>query len=62
MVAPDPGPESLRDTSYAVVRGMFDQATTERLAAICDRVLTSGVAHRGATIHRQAPRPTTCGM
>ena len=40
MVAPDPGPESLRDTSYAVVRGMFDQATTERLAAICDRVLT----------------------
>ena len=27
MVAPDPGPESLRDTSYAVVRGMFDQAT-----------------------------------
>ena len=35
----EPGPAQLREYSYAVVRGLFDAATTERLGAICERVL-----------------------
>ena len=35
----EPGPAQLREYSYAVVRGLFDAATTERLRAICERVL-----------------------
>ena len=35
----EPGPAQLREHSYAVVRGLFDAATTERLREICERVL-----------------------
>ena len=35
----EPRPAQLRQHSYAVVRGLFDAATVERLGAICDRVL-----------------------
>ena len=38
-VETEPGPAQLRDYSYAVVRGLFDAATTERLRGICERVL-----------------------
>lgn len=36
---PEPGPESLSDSSYAVVRGLFDGPTVVRLHDICERVL-----------------------
>jgi len=35
----DPSPSSLRENSYAIVRGLFDPATAERLREICERVL-----------------------
>lgn len=35
----DPGPTNLRKNSYAVVRGMFDATSTNRLREICERVL-----------------------
>ena len=35
----DPSPSSLRENSYAIVRGLFDLATAERLREICERVL-----------------------
>jgi len=38
-IATDPPPAALRETSYAVVRGLFDTATTSRLHEICERVL-----------------------
>jgi ectoine hydroxylase-related dioxygenase (phytanoyl-CoA dioxygenase family) len=35
----EPQPAQLREHSYAVVRGLFDAATTQRLREICERVL-----------------------
>jgi len=35
----EPLPAQLREHSYAVVRGLFDVATTQRLREICERVL-----------------------
>jgi len=35
----EPQPAQLRECSYAVVRGLFDLATAQRLRAICERVL-----------------------
>ena len=34
-----PGPEDLAQNSYAVIRGLFDRETTQRLQHICERVL-----------------------
>ena len=38
-IASDLEPSALRENSYAVVRGLFDAATAERLREICERVL-----------------------
>ncbi len=38
-ISTEPCPGQLRQHSYAVVRGLFDAATTERLREICERVL-----------------------
>ena len=35
----DPGPEMLRKNSYAIVRGLFDMPTIDRLRQICERIL-----------------------
>lgn len=37
--ATQPRPQQMRQHSYAVVRGLFDAATTQRLRGICERVL-----------------------
>ena len=36
-IATEPCPGQLRQHSYAVVRGLFDTATTKRLREICER-------------------------
>jgi len=38
-ISTEPCPGQLRQHSYAVVRGLFDAATTKRLREICERVL-----------------------
>ena len=38
-IGTEPCPAQLREHSYAVVRSLFDAATTERLREICERVL-----------------------
>ena len=46
-IATEPGPAQLRQHSYAVVRGLFDAATTQRLRQISERVLEQWLVEAG---------------